>query len=92
MKAASANDERWCYTRRVACKRVTAGTVQWTLPTPRRLSVVEKAAPGIRARIYVVKVSGCSGVPIYLEHGPVALLWCYRGKRGDLWVAFFLRV
>jgi len=29
-------------------------------------------------------------VPIYLECGPVALWWCYWGKRGDLRVAFFL--
>lgn len=46
--------------------------------------------PGIRAWNSVVEVSGCSGVPTYLECGPVALWWCYRGKRGDLQVAFFL--
>lgn len=30
------------------------------------------------------------GVPAQLERGPVALWWYYRGKQGDLWVAFFL--
>jgi len=41
--------------------------------------------PGLRAQGKRLR-----GVPAYLERGPVSLWWYYRGKRGDLRVAFFL--